>query len=251
VKRWSAAAVCVLAIGCAKPSGAPTLAWDFEARPTYGEIRVLPVIVDIEVPALSRDSFLGTELSTSRVAQRRDRTEALATVPSEVAVALPGAVHGELGAQWAGQFRVGHYPVGGRDKVRGALRGRTDLEDALSAVAVDVGGDASLFVWVTGRRGTPLTVEGFPGETILTGGGPVLIDLGDEAYRVEARVGMALVAADGEVVLRYTDAFETVLSDGRDAATAGRDLARALAREVATVWPRDPRLASVETALRY
>jgi hypothetical protein len=221
----------------------PTVSWDFAARPTYGEVRVLPVVTDLEPQVLVRETFLGSDLPGFRLASRARRTQELEAVPGAVGLALPGAVHGELGPSWDGHFRVGAFPNGGRERILAALRGRVDLETALSDLARNVGGDASLFVWVDRLVGSPLSAEAFPGDIVRTEIGPVVVDHSDEPYRVTARVGMALVASDGEVVLRYRDAFEAVLSRRSDPLRVGRELARALAREVAPVWPCDPRLA--------
>jgi hypothetical protein len=68
-----------------------------------------------------------------------------------------------------------------------------------------------------------------------------VVDHRDEPYRVVARAGLALVASDGEVVVRYADTFETVLNERSDADQAARVLARALVAEVATLWS-DPKM---------
>jgi len=240
----------VLLMGCAPHHldgpVRPSVSWDFAARPTYGEVRVLPVVADVEPQPLVQDTFLGAQLPGFRLASRAQRTRQLRAVPGAVGLALPGAVYGELGPAWQGHFRVGAFPSGGRDRFLAALRGRVDLEAALSDLARDIGGDASLFVWVDRLIGSPLSAEAFPGDIVRTDIGPVVVDHADEPYRVTARVGMALVASDGEVVLRYRDAFEAVLSQRSDPARVGREMARALAHEIAPVWPCDPRLVEAE-----
>jgi hypothetical protein len=74
----------------------------------------------------------------------------------------------------------------------------------------------------------------------------MLHDPSDEPYLVSARLCMALVASDGEVVVRYEDRFEGVLSGPDGVHRAGRELARALASEVTKVWAVDPRLMEHE-----
>ncbi len=138
-------------------------------------------------------------------------------------------------------------PAGARDKVTDALLGRRPgLDAALGEAARAVGGDAALFSWVSELDGQPLSLLGFPGEVVETPVGPVVLDHDDEPYLVTAKVGMALVTRDGEVVVRYQDTFETILSARTDSARAGRELARALAREVTLVWGTDPRLIEHE-----
>ncbi len=112
----------------------------------------------------------------------------------------------------------------------------------LAEAAAAVGGEATLFSWVTELRGDPLTLQGFPGETVETTVGPVVLDHQEEPFLVTAEIGMALVTWDGEVVVRYEDTYEAILSAESDAGDAGQELARALAQEVVLVWANDPRL---------
>ncbi|TNE85019.1 MAG: hypothetical protein EP330_26820 [Deltaproteobacteria bacterium] len=226
--------------GCvAQP--AADLSWNFEARAVPGEIRVLPVIGPASDPEVILESWVGAGLTPLRTSLREARTEELLALPDAVRASLPGQVHAALDGTWEGEFRVGRYPVGGRERVQAALRTRQDLDEALGVVA-RASRSAVLVTWVESVDGVPLTVHSPPGETVSTSAGPVLVDLFDEPYRVEATLGCALVASDGEVVLRYQDSFETVISGTRDARAAGRTLAEELALEVAKVWPADPRL---------
>lgn len=215
--------------------------WDFSARPTAGEIRVLPLAISLAPVPLERAGSLGVPVSWHRLALRWRRTLQVDRVPEEALLALPGAVHREVGPAWPATFRLGRWPANGRGRLLAALDGRADLEATLSELARDVGGDASLFVWVEEVDGGPLSAHALPGELVRTPAGPVVVDSRDEAYRVTAMLGLALVARDGEIVVRYRDAFDTVLTGERDAGWAGRELALALAREVALVWPTLPR----------
>ena len=97
-------------------------------------------------------------------------------------------------------------------------------------------------MWTASLRGEPVSNQGLPGDLVTTDAGPVIVDHGEEVYRVRARVGLALVAPDGEVVVRYVDTYEALLSDRADPAQAARDLARDLAAQVALIWPTDRRL---------
>jgi hypothetical protein len=47
---------------------------------------------------------------------------------------------------------------------------------------------------------------------------------------------MALVTADGEVVLRHEDRFSTVLSDAQTPEVAAGDIARSIAGQVIDAW---------------
>lgn len=229
--------------GCvAQP--AADLSWSFEARAVPGEIKVLPVIGPAQTPEVILESWVGAELTPLRTELREARTDDLKALPDAVRSALPGEVHAALHGSWDGEFRVGRYPIGGKERVQAALRSRQPLDETLGVIA-RAADSAVLITWVDSLDGIPLTVHSPPGEMIRTPSGPVLVDLFDEPYRVEATLGCALVASDGEVVLRYQDSFETVISGARDANTAGRALASDLARELATVWPADPRLQLV------
>ncbi|MEQ1501658.1 MAG: hypothetical protein ABMB14_05480 [Myxococcota bacterium] len=236
-----------LAIGCAKPPPPEVyLPFSFEARPTSGEVRVVPALRLHDPVAADLRAYLGTQLPDSEQRLRIQRTHELTELSEAVGFALPGEVNGELGDTWPGQFRSSSYPMGSRQRVEEALRSRVGVDWALGEAARAIGGDAALISWMDELDAEPLTTRGLPGVVVDTAAGPVVVDSEDEPYLVSAQVGMALVAADGEVVVRYTDTYETVLSGSRGPAVAGRDLAHALAEEVALVWATDPRLLAGE-----
>ena len=64
----------------------------------------------------------------------------------------------------------------------------------------------------------------------------MLVDHADEPYVVWLVAGVALVAADGEVLIRYEDVYTTVLSHRVGEDRAATDLARLMAAEVTKVW---------------
>lgn len=238
---WAIPAMLML-VAC-KPRPEPVLAWRFEARRTSGEVRVLPVIALHKEPLLALDSFLGRGLSDEVEAQRRLRTQELVDVPEAIGLALPGAVNGILGRTWDGQFRYSSWPLTARDRVEAALEGSSRrLDGQLGRAARTVGGDAVLITWVDALDARPLTAEGFAGDIVETTAGPAVVDHADEPYHVEVDVGMALVAADGEVVLRYHDAFEALLSSRMPPSHVGRVVAAELASEIGKVWATDPAL---------
>ncbi|NCG19145.1 MAG: hypothetical protein GWP91_09045 [Rhodobacterales bacterium] len=215
--------------------------WAFEARATHGEVWVMPTLVLHEDPEVNLDSFLGMGLCLQRRTIRQRRTDQAAALPGAVGLALPGAVNGELGLKWKGQFRHGRW---GRaaEKLRGAVEGKRDLDETLLAIAEQNGGEATLFTWTHALGAHPLTQDSFPGELVNTSWGPVMVDHAEEPYLVSLQMGIALVAADGEVLIRYVDVYETVLSGQSGVDGAGEDLARSMAQEVVKVWAIEPEL---------
>jgi len=237
--------------GCARGTPPdPFLSFAFEARPTTGEVRVVPALQLHEPVATELGSFIGRVLPERQARVREQRTRQLRLLSGAVGLALPGEVNGELGASWAGEFQAHAYPLGVRQRVTEALRSQRGVDAALSEAAQAIGGDAVLISWMDQLDARPLTLTGIPGTVVDTPVGPLVVDSDDEPYLVSARVGMALVAGDGEVVVRYHDTYETVLSGARGPQVAGRDLAHALAAEVAMVWSTDPRLLEGEPARR-
>lgn len=229
-------------VGCAHQSTVLPQPFRFEARTTHGVVRVMPVLALHTEQDLDLQSYVGPRVPWRQEWLRGRRVSEMDLIPGLLGRALPGEVNGELGQAWDGTFLNGSLGPVERASLRSALRGRGDLDATLSAVGRGVDGSASLFVWVDELEGRPLTSRGFAGEIVHTDCGPVVLDLLEEPYLVEASVGMALVASDGEVVLRMREHLSTVLSSRRDADAAARDLARALAGEVTKVWATDPRL---------
>lgn len=239
---WRLVPVIALFAGCTPKPAELVQPWRFEARTTHGVVRVLPVVTLAGPHELRTDGYLGAGIPWMREWLRGRRTAEVNRIPEALGTALPGAVNGELGARWDGQFLNGHFAPGTRSAVRTALRGKADVDEALASTVRGLDGSAALVTWVGELEAVPLTATGFPGEIVQTESGPVVLDLIEEPYLIEAQIGMALVARDGEVVLRYTDRFSTVLSARRDSDAAASDLAAALAAEIAKVWACDPRL---------
>ncbi len=240
----------LLLVACLRPAPpAPALPYAFEPRPTTGEVRVVPVFCLHDPLPTDLGTFLGPPLPAGADARRRARTHEAGQLAEQVGRALPGEVNGALGESWAGQFRAHRLPRRWSPRVEQALRGERPLDPTLSDAAVATGGDAVLFSWMDALTVMPLTrleLEGFVVETVA---GPVVVDDVDEPYLVSARIGLALVAHDGEVVIRYSDTYDAVLSGERSPAVAARDLASAVAREVVKVWATDPRLLEGEPPL--
>lgn len=253
MKRWWVLGW--LAMGCGHPvaprsaSSEPFLPYHFEARTTAGEVRVVPALQLHDPLSPELGSFLGAHLPYEQERLRRLRTTQLGRLSSEVGFALPSEVNGQLGERWHGQFRLSRYPIGVKRRLVEALRSGRGVDHALGEAAKSIGGDATLVTWMDRIDASPLTLTEWPGLVVETVSGPVMVDMQDEPYVVEAAIGMALVASDGEVVLRYHDTYETILSGARGPRVAGRDLAFLVAREVAAVWATDPRLYDVDSGL--
>ena len=127
-------------------------------------------------------------------------------------------------------------------KLTDSLTKGESIDDYLGEMASRKQDVATLVSWVEDITATPITQEAAPGEMVQSDVGPILVNLFEESYRVRATVGMALVASDGEVILRYRDDFESILGEQRNPNRVGRDLAMSLAREITKMWPIDPRL---------
>lgn len=229
-------------MGCVRHATVLEQPYRFEARTTHGIIRVLPPLDVTDPTELSTASYVGPAIPWMREWLRDRRTDEIDGLPARVGTSLPGALNTCLDEHFDATFLSGHYAPGVRTALQSALKGRGDLDATLRLASRGIEGDAALISWVQGIDARPLTAEGFAGDIVQTAAGPVVIDFLDEPYLVEAKVGMALVARDGEVVLRYTDHFSTVLSARRKPRRAAKDLAGALAEEVAKVWATDPRL---------
>lgn len=250
------------------------------ARLVSADIVVLPAIVSNADPTLDDGLFGAGPVPLEAQDLRADRDAQVRTIGDLFGWAVPGALSAALHDQdFDPSWSVGKWPAGAAPRVSAVLRGRglqvakgpTDdlvlwpLEDeedfddvvvppvsyaydhgapgALDAALTDTaragGGRPVLVTWVRGLSGSPLTNEFIVGEVTFIGEGPVVVTL-EEPYRVSGRFGLALVAPDGEVLVRYEEPFEAVLSDTYGPGRIARDVARDLAVEVARFWPVDP-----------
>jgi len=82
----------------------------------------------------------------------------------------------------------------------------------------------------------------FPGQPVATPIRPVTVNHADEPYLVTLLCGLALVTSDGEVVIRYEDVYQTVLSGKIGPNRAAADLAGVMAEEVTKVWATEAEL---------
>jgi len=202
----------------------------------------MPVVDLFELSEVDDQDYIGP-IPHWRHRLRQQRHGEVSEIPEAVAMALPGALAGQLPKSWPGFFRVGHYPNGARSRLSATLRKEEQTDTILAEISKNGAGSATLYTWISNVETKAVTKEGPPGDVVKTEVGPILINLHEEPIRVRADVGMALVAYDGEVLLRYTDNFESVVSGDRSSHRAGRDLAMALAKEIIPMWPTDPRLS--------
>lgn len=229
----------LMAMGCGAPAALhPTarLSWDFEANPASGVVAVLPWVDLTDPIEVRRDTWVFGDVGTRRAVLRTWRTEEVGLVPDAVADAIPGAMYAAVDDLDV-RFLPEKWPLGVRERVEAVLRRRGDVTGALADVAAALGTDAVLVTWFEDLEGAPLTAEVLPGEIVRTEVGPVLVEFRDEPYRVTGRIGFAWVDARGDLVVRYEDRFEDVLTGDREPDDVGRRVARLFAGEVAKVFP--------------
>ncbi len=218
------------------------LPFAFEARPSQGEVWVLPVLATHHPVHIAERHLLGQALPRPQRKIRDQRAAELAMLPSSIALALPGELNARLGAQWKGEFR--HRPTANPlNRVADAVaHRRPDLHAVLEHYGAAFG-EWALLTWVNGIACEPLIARALPGDVVVTPAGPVVVDLDDDPQLISVQLGTALLAPDGEVVLRYEDRFVTVLTGRAAKQDAARDIAGSLADEVAMVWMTEQRLA--------
>jgi hypothetical protein len=223
-----------LLTGCV-PHSQSDLKWHFVARAPHGDVMVLPSIQLYPRTTTETASYVVHEVTGERAQRRRDRVAVLTATPSEVAWALPGALQRTMQEPLGASFHAGKYPAGMRGRLRRVLNSQGDVDSMLSEIATSVGQD-TLVTWVHALDARPLTLDHPPGVFVNTCHGPVLVEHNDEPYVIEAEVGVALIASDGELIIRYTDNYNTVLTGNAEAEDLARDLATAMATEIAKVW---------------
>lgn len=237
-------------LGCAAHHGPvehlsteESLAWDLHPRVVHGDIRVAPAIVVATTPEANLDDILGMELDRWHDDGRRLRTAQLSQLPEAVHASVPGALFASMPETWIGTFRDARLPPTAMRGLERAVEGEGSLPEALAAAARFSGGDATLFTWVVELSGSPLTADHLVGEMLMVDGLPVVVDFANEPYQVEARVGVALVARDGEVLFRYEDDYCGLLSAHNPPRLLGQSMARAVVGDIAPMWLEayDPR----------
>lgn len=202
----------------------------------------MPILSAIELPEASTQDFVGP-IPPWRQQLRKQRIKTVHEVPEAVAVALPGAIASLLPPEWQGSFLVGRYPGALKSKLIQVLEKDSSIDPILNELQSNNGQMATLVSWVSQLQATPITQEALPGDWVDSQVGPISVNLFEESYRIRASIGMALVAADGEVILRYQDEFESILDGQRTPPRVGRDLAQGLAEEVVKMWALEHQFA--------
>jgi len=231
--------------GCAHRTAEPLdlIPFAFEARTSRGEIWVMPPLTVHAPVEMNEQHLLGAALPLRQRRIRAERTKELASLPEAIAEVLPGEVNARLGAHWRGQFRHHGAPPSQSHRLADAVsHRRPDLHAVLEGYA-ETFGRWVLLTWVTELEGEPLTRRALPGEVVQTASGSVVVDFEDDPHLVSVRMGTALLAPDGDVVLRYEDRFEAVLTGQTARHEAARQLAKSLADEIAIVWMTETSLA--------
>lgn len=233
--------ITVLLVACAhRTSALDTIDWDLNPGVVQKEIRVAPVIVAAEAPQADLTGIIGQALVDEQADSRLHRTAQIAELPYAVHQSVPGALNAALGPEWSGHFRDTRLPVSDLITLTNAVNGHAPLADTLSAIARDTDGDAVLFTWVVEASGEPLTDKHLVGELIFQNGVPVLVDHDSEPYAVEAVIGMALVANDGEILFRYQDEYADLLVADGSVDSLGRRIAKDLVGDIVPLWMGDP-----------
>lgn len=240
-----------LVSGCAHHVAAEGLyqPWRFEAQEARGEVRVLPLLALHDDLPVELRSFVGRTVPWERERLRIARTTQVEAVPKALGERLPGAVNGLLAGRWEGQFHHAGWPVGSEARLKQVLthpEQRDGLDTVLSELGRNGTADATLVTWVDAIHGDPVSLMGFPGETVSTAVGPVHVNHRDEPYVVTLDVGVALVTREGEVLIRYEDRYATLLSGRVDEELAATDLARRMAADVTKVWATEADLIARE-----
>jgi hypothetical protein len=221
------------------PSGSLSIAWNWEPTLGAADIRVAPLLVLGEIPQMATKGYMGEELILGEEDLRLERNRQVLALPEAVALALPGEIGRLLPDAWSGHFRSGRLSSNAAARLEKALSRGESPEDVMKEVASSGEGEAVLFQWISDMHVTALCTEEAPRTTTEAAGRLVFVDDATEPVLIEATVGIALVTRSGDVVFRYDDTVETILSDATPLHAASRELARTVADEVRGVLLAD------------
>jgi hypothetical protein len=238
----------LLLLGLSIPQGLPMapagdLDWTSAPSDAPEDIRVTPLLLLGPLPDLGMVGFLGEPLQGRAASSREARQAALGEVPAAFAVALPGEMACALPAGWKGRFRDVDLNLSSRGRVTQALHDGQSVEKALRVAAAHLPGEAVLFRWMSDLSAVPLNSVAVPASTTRAGDRVVFIDADTDPVLVSATLGVALVAPDGEVYVRYSDRYDAVLSGVSGPRSVGRELARRLVTDVAVLLTAQEPLA--------
>jgi len=243
LRSLALAAAAALALAGTAPTadaspGLPTslpmieLEWGWAPLDLGSDIRVAPLMVVGPLPDLEPVGFLGEELHGHAAQLRSLRSTQVAAVADSFADALPGALASALPQDWHGHFSDARVKASTRTKLTAGLDGRSSLDNALQLAVDRLPGEVVMFRWIADIEAEPLGTTTAPGTTLRAADRLVYVDEHTDPVLAEATVGLALVAADGEVFLRYEDRYSFVITGSNTSSHAGRDLARRLVRDL-------------------
>jgi hypothetical protein len=216
------------------PTSLPTreLDWGWSPLELGSDIRVAPLVVVGPLPSLEPVGFLGEELQGDAATLRALRCDQVAAVTESFSDALPGALASALPPGWQGHFSDARVPASTRTQLTAGLDGRRSLDSALQLAVDRLPGEVVLFRWISDIEAQPLGTTAAPGTTLRAADRLVYVDEHTDPVLAHATVGLALVAADGEVFLRYEDRYSFVITGTNTSLRAGRDLARRLVEDL-------------------
>jgi hypothetical protein len=216
------------------------LPWASEPTGPIREVLVLPILLLEGVPGMETTGFLGERPLPGEGTLRLERARQLRTVPELLSVSIPGELARGLPPEWMPHLRAASQNPRALRRLARTLERGDSPEALMRRIAARVDEDAVLFQWIQAIRLNPLCATEVPRSTTEVAGRLVFIDDRVEPVLVEATLGMALVRRDGDIVLRYQDTYETVLSEATSVQRACRELARAFLDDLkpALSWNR-------------
>lgn len=216
------------------PSSLPIreLDWGWAPLELGSDIRVAPLVVTGPLPALAPVGFLGEQLEGTEAHLRELRGTQVVAVTESFSDALPGTLASALPEGWSGHFSDARVPPSARTQLAAGVDGRRSLDGALQLAVDRLPGEVVLFRWMSDITAEPLATTTAPGTTLRAADRLIYVDQHTDPVLAQATVGLALVAADGEVFLRYEDRYSFVITGSNTSLRAGRDLARQLVHDL-------------------
>lgn len=211
----------------------PEASWNWSPISEIGDIKVTPLLLINHVPKLSPSGYLGEQLTSVDLEKRFKRNEQLNLIPEAFSHALPGQLARYMPENWKGVLTDTSLGLRERSKItHSLLSSPTDLDKTLEKL---VDNTALLFHWISAFEAVPLSTTIEPATTTRVAERYVFVDSKTDPVLVNIKLGLALVSAEGQILLRYQEHYEVVLSEAKGPDSAGRDLARQVASDVALV----------------
>lgn len=201
-----------------------------------GDVHVLPTLRLHREVQPDATSPIGLELNAAQLQLRAQRAQQLDRLYEHLSWALAGEVNGALGEAWPGRFVRTDYARGQRRILETVVLAHAPPDPALAAVGRRAGGAAVLVSWIDALSAEPMTLRAMPGEVVDTPVGPVVVDATNEPYRVRASIGVAVVDADGRVIVSSHATYDAVMRGERGVETAALELSQAVAETLLPAW---------------